>query len=94
MVQGRLGTIPVAIFQMRPIGDPSDRDLNQRDMIAELRLLALGQYFLDAFYRRAKAYHVKGLPGKLYLYCTSCFFVVDLSYKSSSGTRQVPSLVK
>ncbi|EED85595.1 predicted protein [Postia placenta Mad-698-R] len=61
--EGRLGTIPVAIFQMRPIGDPSDRDLNQRDMIAELRILALGQYFLDAFYRRVKAYHVKGLPG-------------------------------
>ncbi|EED78306.1 predicted protein [Postia placenta Mad-698-R] len=60
--EGRLRPIPVAIFQMRPIGDPSDQDLNQRDMIAELLLLALRQYFLDAFYRRAKAYHVKGLP--------------------------------
>ena len=38
--------------------------MNRADLMDELALTALGQYFMDSFYRRASIYKVKSLPRK------------------------------
>ena len=41
---------------------------NTEDLMNELALMSLGQYFLDSFYKWAKVYKVQGLPHKFSIY--------------------------
>ena len=41
----------------------SDEEENRQMLLAEGQVLALVQYFLDSFYKRARAENVKNLPG-------------------------------
>lgn len=37
---------------------------NEEDLLGELQILHLSQYFLDLFYKRAKEENVRDLPSK------------------------------
>lgn len=60
-----MGNTRYALLQSKAIS--SSEVLNKADLTNELALLSLGQYFVEAFYERAKFSGVKGLPGKLKL---------------------------
>lgn len=63
----------------------SDEDSNRADLMAELRLLVLGQYFAKSFARRAQIYHVT-IPGKCATFiCDFCLSGVQIY----AGTRLV-----
>ncbi|KAG6862683.1 hypothetical protein C0993_001999, partial [Termitomyces sp. T159_Od127] len=55
---GRIGSRMYAIFQCG-VGSQVDEASNRADLIAELKLLVLGQYFADSFTTRAKTYGVR-----------------------------------
>ncbi|KAF5377218.1 hypothetical protein D9615_006391 [Tricholomella constricta] len=55
---GRIGSKMYAIFQCG-VDSQVDEASNRADLIAELKLLALGQYFADSFATRAKACGVR-----------------------------------
>jgi hypothetical protein len=59
--QGRFDAADFAIFQCNPLR--STQALNEADLRDELRLLNSAQFFLDSFYKRAKAFKVRNLPG-------------------------------
>jgi hypothetical protein len=61
--QGRIGTTTYALVQSKPI--MSSESMNNTDLINELGLLHLGQYFMETFYARAAFFKVKALPRKL-----------------------------
>lgn len=58
--RAQIGTTAYAIVQSKPI--MSSEDMNNSDLIDELALLHLGQYFMETFYARALFYKVKALP--------------------------------
>lgn len=60
ILQGSFNDSDYAILQSIPFG--SSEDLNSKDLLDELALMTLGQYFLSSFYKRAACYKVKGLP--------------------------------
>ena len=57
-----MGNTRYALLQSKAIS--SCEVLNKDDLTNELALLSLGQYFMEAFYERAKFTGVKGLPGE------------------------------
>jgi hypothetical protein len=58
-----LGTAHHAIFQARNFGGSSPTDAeNKSDLINELKILSVAQYFLDSFKRQAAAYDYTSLP--------------------------------
>lgn len=60
--KGRYKGLDYAILQCKPISSSSDT--NVKDLSDELCLLYKAQYFMDSFYRRARAHNVKNLPSK------------------------------
>lgn len=52
--QGRLGPNNCAILQSKSF--VADTGANQNDLLDELALLSLGQWFLDSFYKRAEEF--------------------------------------
>jgi len=40
------------------------------DLVDELRVISMAQYFLDSFYNRAKLHDVTNLPGKSFTFLT------------------------
>ena len=62
--QARLGTSIYALVQSKPM--MSSEDMNKGDLIDELALMHLGQYFMDTFYARATFYNAKVLVSESY----------------------------
>jgi len=56
----------------------SSEDMNNSDLIDELALLHLGQYFMETFYARALFYKVKALPSRSHN--ASTVFQTDIDY--------------
>lgn len=78
MIQGQYKNQKYAILQTGPLGlleKPENliwgnEDDNARDLMNELRLLVLGQYFVESFMRRASCANVSDkLPRKSLFYC-------------------------
>jgi myosin-heavy-chain kinase len=65
-----------AILQSKPSG--YSEEYNKKDLLDELALMMLGQYFLDSFYERVKAYKVKGLPREFQLYFQVLLSLIDV----------------
>lgn len=62
-MQGRYNNTDYAVLQCKRI---RSRDVdNEEDLLAELEILHLSQYFLDSFYKRGKEEGVHNLPSKL-----------------------------
>jgi hypothetical protein len=59
-----LGPVHYAIFQNRPLGTTGSTEAeNATDLINELKVLSVSQYFLDSFIKRAGVYNYTSLPG-------------------------------
>ncbi|OSD05402.1 hypothetical protein PYCCODRAFT_1475446 [Trametes coccinea BRFM310] len=74
---------PYAILQMGPLGDMyTTEEGNKKDLLNELKLLALGQFFVDSFYRRAREYDIAGkLPSIRFNYAGA--FLGQVANKSA-----------
>ncbi|KAH7904484.1 hypothetical protein BJ138DRAFT_1106788 [Hygrophoropsis aurantiaca] len=58
--RAHIGSQEYALFQCKPFG--STENCNSEDLVNETELLALCDYFMKSFYRRAGTYKARGIP--------------------------------